>query len=528
MKRVRVLVLLFLIAFSAGAQSLKEAIKYSDREQFQKAKSILSVLISTDSKNVDEYYYYLGDICFKNDQLDSARYWFMQGVKLNESSALNYVGLGKVSMDNNPVEGKANFDKAVSIAKKDARVYAAIAEYYTTLDKPKGKEALEYAKKGVEADPKNSWAKLMLGDAQLKGLGEAGPSKAILQYKEAFALDPNSPLALWKIGNLYLAARNYELGIQTFKDGLTKDSLFAPIYKDLGELYYRANKYDKAISSYKKYLEIRDKSDMTDFRYASFLFINGDYTNALIILDALNKKNFNNPILYRIMAYSQYETKDYKTALQTMDLFWKKAEDRKVISQDYEYYGKILAKNGKDSLAVEYINKALEKDTSRKELYSEIVTIWYGAKKYDKSAAALQKKIDITKATARPTALANDYLTLGRTYMIAKNYAMADSAFANVVLLKPELAIGYINRARANGNLDPNQEKGLAKPFYEKFIEMAKADPEKNKNELIEANSYLGAYYYKKDKAKYDEAWGNVRALDPTNKQGIAAEKLKW
>ena len=528
MKTIKLFVLSVLITASAGAQSLKDAIRYIDREQFQKAKSTLSALIKDDSKNADNYFY-MGDVYYKNDQYDSARYWYMQGTQLNENSALNYVGLGKVAMQqDNAVEGKANFDKAVSLAKKNGTIYAAIAEYYTTLDKPNGKEALPYASKGVEIDPKNIWAKLILGDAYIAIPGDGG-SKGLEQYKAAMKLDPKSPLPLWKIGKVYVAVKNFELGIKTFNDGLAQDSLFAPIYKDFGELYYRAKKYDKAISSYKKYLSIRDKSDDTDFRYASFLYLNQDYTNALTILNTLAKKNYANPILYRIMAYSQYETKDYTSALQNMDIFWTKINAKKTIPQDYEYYGKLLAKKGgQDSLAVDYLNKAIERDSTNKELYGDIVTIWNNAKRYDKAAPALQRKIDATKASAKASTLANDYLTLGRTYMYAKNYALADSAFANVVRIKPELPVGYLNRARANGNIDPTQEKGLAKPYYEKYIELAKVDSEKNKNDLIEAYSYLGAYYYKKDKAKFDEAWSNVRTLDPNNKKGIDAAKIKW
>lgn len=525
MKTIKLAVLSVMVTLSASAQTLKDAIKYSDREQYQKAKDILTGLVKTDTKSTDQYYY-LGDVYLKNDQTDSARYWFMQAVKLNENSALNYVGLGKSSMANNATEGKANFDKAVSLAKKDGRVYAAIAEYYISLDKSENAKALEYATKGVEIDAKNAWAKLVLGDVYFSS-GDG--SKAIEQYKAALALDPKSPLAFWKIGKLYLAAKNYDVGMQSFKDGLAQDTDFAPIYREMGELYYRAKKFDKAIESYKKYLELRDKSDETDYRYASFLFLNEDYANALTVLNNLAKKNYSNPVIYRLMAYSQYETKDYNNALQNMDTFWKKADTKKVITQDYEYYGKILSKKGQDSLAVEYLTRALEKDTTKKELYGEIANIWFVAKKYDKAAEAYQQKIDATKATAKSTALANDYLSLGRSYMLNKSYTEADLAFGKVTELKPELPIGYLYRARANANLDPKQEKAQAKPYYEKYIDIAKADAEKNKKELIEAYTYLGSYYLlvNKDRSKSDEAWNNVRTLDPSNKAAIEAAKMK-
>ena len=525
MGSMRVVIVLLFVSFVAKAQTMKEAIQYSDREQYQKAKAVLLNLIKTDVKNADQYFYYMGDVYYQNEQYDSARYWFMEGVKLNENNPLNYAGLGKISMEKNPTEGLANFDKAVSLAKKDCRPYAIIAAYYTSLDKPNGVKAVEYGLKGVATDAKNAWAKLVLGDAYF---ANNDGTKAIEQYKASLALDPKSPLPFWKIGKLYLAAKNYDVGLQTFNDGLAMDEDFAPIYREIGELYYKAKKFDKAIASYQKYLQLRDKSDDANFRYASFLFLNEDYSDAINLLNGLVKSNYNNPVVFRLLGYSLYESKEYKEALQDMDIYWKKVESKRIITQDYEYYGRILNKNGKDSLAVEYLTKAIEKDTSRKELYGEIAAIWFVAKKYDKAALAFQKKIEVTKATAKPTVLANDYLSMGRSYMQSKKFVEADSAFAKVTELKPEIPIGYFYRARTNTYLDPKSEKALAKPYYEKYIELAKGEPEKNKKDLVEAYSYLGSYYLfvNKDKAKADEAWTSVRALDPSNKSAIEAAKL--
>ena len=524
MRSFKLIVVLLMLVVSSNAQTLKDAVIYSDREQFQKAKNILTGLIKSEIKGTDQFYY-LGDIYFKNEQYDSARYWFMQGVKIDESSALNYVGLGKVSMAANPTEGKANFEKAISLAKKDGRISASISEYYLTIDKPEKAIALIHAKKALEIDLKNSWVKLIAGDAYLANLDG---TKAMELYKAALAQDPKSPAPLWKMGKLYLAAKNYEVGIQTFKDGLVVDSLYSPIYRDLGELYYRAGKNDKAILNYKKYLSIRDKSDLTDFRYASFLYLNQDYASALTLLTNLSSKNFNNPVIYRLMAYSQYESKDYVGAQNSMEIFWKKTEAKKVISQDYEYYGKILSKRGLDSLAVNNLTIAIERDTTKKELYGEIANIWFASKRYDKAAVAFQTKIEKTKATAKSSGLANDYLNMGRSYLLNKNYTEADLSFGKLIELKPDLAVGYLYRARAISNLDANQEKALAKTYYEKYIELAKVDTEKNKKELIEAYSYFGSYYYKKDKLKFDETWAIVRSLDPTNKAGNDAIKIKW
>ncbi|MCK7525612.1 MAG: hypothetical protein MZV64_52415 [Ignavibacteriales bacterium] len=75
-------------------------------------------------------------------------------------------------------------------------------------------------------------------------------------------------------------------------------------------------------------------------------------------------------------------------------------------------------------------------------------------------------------------------------------------------------------------NFDPESENGLAKPFYEKFIELAKRDQEKFKKELIESYSYLGYYYYlQQDNQKSKAVWQEVLLIEPDNKQ--ATEVIK-
>ncbi len=110
--------------------------------------------------------------------------------------------------------------------------------------------------------------------------------------------------------------------------------------------------------------------------------------------------------------------------------------------------------------------------------------------------------------------------------MIGLEYAKADSALIMLSTKAPNLAIAYFWRARVNSNFDPESEAGLAKPFYEKFIELAKGEPDKFKKELIESYSYLGYYYYlQKDNAKSKENWQEVLRLDPENTQ--ATEVIK-
>jgi tetratricopeptide (TPR) repeat protein len=110
---------------------------------------------------------------------------------------------------------------------------------------------------------------------------------------------------------------------------------------------------------------------------------------------------------------------------------------------------------------------------------------------------------------------------------IKLDYAKADTALTMLVQKVPDLAVAYFWRARINANFDPESKLGLAKPYYEQFIERAAADKDKFKKELIESYQYLGYYYYlQEDNVKSKVYWQEVLNLDPENKQANDVIKM--
>ena len=62
----------------------------------------------------------------------------------------------------------------------------------------------------------------------------------------------------------------------------------------------------------------------------------------------------------------------------------------KFIANDYKYKGVLLARTGKDSLALLEMERAIVADpTSAKDIYTEMGITAYRAKKYDKVVSVL-------------------------------------------------------------------------------------------------------------------------------------------
>jgi len=507
----------FMFSTVLFAQTLKDAVKLTDNEQFENADAIYKRLIASEPNNGDNYFYY-GENYFKNEQLESAKAMYTKGVEVNANNPLNYVGLGKISWyTNNAADANANFFKAKTLSlSKNAIVLIKIAEVLIKAEVKNLPEAIKLLDMAIKLDPKNPEAYILMGDALLEQNPGSGGT-AIANYEKATQLDKSSVKAILRTGQLWARARNYTEALKEYKKASNIDSTYAPAYREKAEIYFRAGQYQNAVAQYQKYLSLNNNISAKT-RYAGFLYQAKQYKEAITQGMEVYKVDSSNVYLFRYLGYSYYENAEYPNGVIKMESFFRRAaadKDVKVIPQDHEIYGKLLAKTGKDSLGVIQLVKAYELDSAKKELFGDIGASYLKAKKYTEAIESYNKKIASGKANA------NDYFGLGRSYYFLKDFVNADSAFVKITRSNPELPLGYVWRAKANVQLDPKTDKGLAKPHYEAFISKVKPEEvEKNKKDLIDANVYLGYYYVlKKDYATAKPYYQKLKELDPNNKQ---------
>ena len=74
--------------------------------------------------------------------------------------------------------------------------------------------------------------------------------------------------------------------------------------------------------NYKKYLALTDKSLNSQLRYAKFLFYGKQFQESIDIIKQIVAKDSSDYINYRLLGYSSYEIKDYKTGLTAMNKFF--------------------------------------------------------------------------------------------------------------------------------------------------------------------------------------------------------------
>jgi len=522
MNRIFFSALVTVFSLTMQAQTLNEAKVLTLNEQHEAASSMFLQLVAKFPMKGD-YWYYFGDNLLHAENTDSAQILFTRGVQEEPSNPLNYIGLGKIYKGSGKqADATAAFTKALSLgADKNAEVMIRIAEAHITMDPKNLADAFKLLQTAEKLQPKNPEIQILQGDAFLEN--NDGTS-AIKYYDKAKAMDSKSPTAALRLGQLWVRARNYQGkdgdkgALEYYREAIELSPNFAPAYRELGDLYALAQRFDDAKENYSKYLQLSKGNLTAKRRYAAFMYKTKDYKGALQQLEEIAAVDTGYNINNRLAAYCYFETKVYDKGLVSIEKFFAKQPENKLLSSDFEYYGKLLSSSGKDSLAIVKLSEALTKDSSNADLYSDIAAIYAKQKKHPEAIAMYQKKLDMGKG------ITNDYFRMGQSLFQTQQYGKADTAFSKVTESQPKLMTGHVWRAKANANLDPDSKLGLAKPYYEKVVEMGEVDSTsrvKYKKELTEAYRYLGAYYFlvAADKNTAIGFWEKVLAIVPDDQQ---------
>ncbi|MCX7606077.1 MAG: tetratricopeptide repeat protein [Bacteroidia bacterium] len=515
------------------AQSLSEAEQALTRENYDRALLLTQQILSAKPKELYAYYLqgqaYLGQFRQTDEEegrrsllLRQAREAFSAALGKNPKYPFAHIGLAEVEiLEKNTEAAKGALSKAEEYGASDVKALVEAARVYALLG---GKLGIDKAtlllSKAKTKDPTNP--------SILRGLGDLWYQQGVLElaidnYQQATTAEPNNPENSYKLGLAYMKAKSYREAGESFRKAIEIDASFAPAYRELGEIYYLVQKYPQAKENYQKYVMLKPELPAR-VRYATFLYLSKDYKAAIQEIRTVLKDTFS-LTLQRLLGYSLIEDGQYEEGLKQLALYFERQNPDKVIAKDYSFYAKALDKSGKDSLAVLFYKKAIDKDPSlATELYPEMANALNSLGRYRESAEALEKAIEKNPSLNLYYSLGRIYYKLGQSERDTTYYHKAIRAFSHVQEKKPDLVPVYTELGRCAAMLDPESTQGRAKPHYEKVIELASSDPVKYKSDLIEAYSYLGYYYYTKEEfPKSYDAYLKLKELDPQNAQAAQA-----
>ena len=494
------------------AQNFKEVEDLIAGERYDDAVNMLQAMKNKEPRN-PYVYFGLGEATLnsfisdpfsdtKSNVVKKATDFFREGVKTDSLNPLNYVGLGIVELydTDDTITADRYFMKAEKLIPekrkriKDLHITTVLklstAELYA--QNPRIYKSKMYVERLKKMAPKMPEVYIANGDILLYKTSNAG--EAVSSYEKALSLR-NDPLTNVLIGEIFVSARMYNDAQKYFEQAIKVDSMFAPAYKGFGDLYYAENQNSKAKNYYSRFLQMTGNNIPAKIIYTKALFKGKDYPGALKEAEEVIQKDTSKRYIYRIAAYSAYrmDPPDLEKASHYMELLFNKAKKEELINQDFLNYGRILLDQHKDSVdinkGVSMLEEAYRADTTDQSLIAEIFKDAYQYKVYPVALKYLTLLIKYGANTQ------NNYIFLGKVYYQMKEYTQADSIFQIAIQKDSTNIEAYRWRGYALSWLDPEMKTGIAKPVFEKMIELGSSDTAKYKKELVDANSYLGSYY---------------------------------
>lgn len=528
MRKIKIISFLLSFLISANilfAQSIDEGKRFLYYERYNSAKDVFNKLVNANPNNVDAVYW-LGQTYLGEEDSISAKALYQKTLNANPNSPLMLVAMGHIALlENQNNDARNRFETAISLTKgKDYNVINAISR--ANVDTKAGDAV--YAIGKIKTIPENKrtaeiWT--TLGDAYRKLIDGAN---AQLAYQSALAVDPNYARASFMIGRLYQTQGfTQELYyMKYYNEAITKDPKFAPVYVWLSQYYYKRD-INKAKEYLDKYIAVADADTQNCYYQASYLYASGQYQQTITKANECISAGGKNPhpSLFGLKAFAYDKLGDSANAKTFFEMYFQKQNPEKLESGDYAKYGLVLLKfPGNEATAAGYIQKAIALDTleeNKIEYITSVANSYLASKNYNEAAKWYTKLFSIKKNVTR-----TDIYNAGYNYYRGGNYKATDSIFGLYQQKYPEDILGVYMRARASEGIDTAGVLGLAKPYYEKVIQLGEAstDTARVKSQLIVAYNYMIAYYYnvKKDKATALSYNDKILAIDPTNAQAIA------
>jgi tetratricopeptide (TPR) repeat protein len=545
MKNILIILGLF-FTFSLSAQNIKEIDNLIASERFDDATNALLALKNSSPTN-PYVYFDLGEVTLKSyindpysdtrtNTIKKAKSYFSEGVKADSLNPLNYVGMGIIELykNNDTIKADTYFSKANALIPQESfSLFSSWKNKITDLhlktlvkletselyaSSPRFNKSELYYKKILDIKPNLTEAYIAFGDVLLSQLKA---SEAILQYKKALNIE-NTALLNYMVAKIYYLARNTDEAKKYYESALKLDSLFAPAYKGLGEVYYKNKKNKLAKKNFGKFLQLTGNNIPAKINYVKALYKAKDFDGTISIAEDILRADSSKTYLYRLIAYSaaDKQSPDMETALTYIQKFFAKTLTDELIIKDYTYYSKILLDLKPDSsgvrLGVEMLEKAYLSDTTDNDMLVDLIKTSYSNKVYDIEIKYLSQKINNGDDTP------NNYMLLGRAYYYNKDFAKADSVYTIVTAVDSLNTEVWKWKAYSLIQQDPELKTGLAKPAFDKIIEITNNEESKYLKERYEAYSYLGSYYVFSSNSDINKAVNYLKKsieLDLKNKQ---------
>jgi tetratricopeptide (TPR) repeat protein len=433
----------------------------------------------------------------------------------------------KTLIKSNPQQAIAKADEIVKVKKnkKNAELVSGIARAF--LEAKDVALAEKYLAIGKSANNKDPLLSMLEGDIAVE---KNDPGTACQMYEQAIYLDKNCFDAYVKYANVYREA-NPEEAINKLENLKSVNPAKAfDVDRTEAKIFYSKNQFDKAAEAYARIIDnpAVKKDDIRNYSFA--LFLSHQFAKSLEVAKKGLEKDPRSAVFNRLAMYNNTDLKNYDEAEKAADAFFNASDSAQYSYLDYKYYGYLMTAQKKYDKAIGAYKTALEKDSTQHALWKELSDAYDEMEDYPSAIDAFNNYLKTLPAAENTPdlkfSLGKLYYGAGDQYADKKDadkskesFMKADSLFKEYSAAVPDNYKGYFYDARCNSKLDPDTKQGLAKPYYEKALEIALAKNDSRYNSVIlESYRYLAYYCYLKNQLSQAKDYCNkIVAIDPTN-----------
>ena len=444
----------------------------------------------------------------------------LQGIK---SKAPNVAELAKTAYKKNKKDAAALIKVARAFyEQKDTANAILFANYANEAGKPKYQYAPAY---------------LLLGDIEATYGTDGG--KAAGFYNQAITFDPKNPEGYKKWAMVYrkISPSQAAKKLQDMKANCPNEDVDG----FTGHMYMLVNDEKNAYESYKKAdISKLDKAYLNEYVRASYF--TGHFDDALKAAEAGLKLEPRNPTFNRLAMFSNYELKNYDAAKAYIHKYFNETDSAKFSEYDHFYTALIYqALEDKENMYAQY-DKALElvNDSSMIKRHAILKSVSDSYLKDQQFENAIKYYQDYL--ACKPDLNSDDHEGLAKIYSKYADFdeprkpELVGKAIAAYKAMGEKFPIQAIYAAyqcaSMNNKLDKTGEKGLAKPDYQKVVDLlaGKADRDNSENTMLKYSyHYLmsNAFIYGKNKALAKEYADKILAIDPEYAPALQIRDLK-
>jgi tetratricopeptide (TPR) repeat protein len=416
--------------------------------------------------------------------------------------------------------------------KNAENLYAFGRAFYEAQDTA---NAHVYANYALEAS-KNKFAPayVLLGD--IAALGDDGGAAAS-QYDQAIYYDKKLVEAYRKYAMVY--RKIDPAGAAAKLDELKANCPEVSVDAIKGHIFMVGGDEKAAYNEFKKVpIGQLDKDYLNEFARVSYF--QGHYEDALAACQEGLKDKPRNATFTRLAMFSNYELKNYEAAKDYIYKYFNETDSAKFSEYDHYYSALIYDALGEKQNAYAEYDKALAlvQDGSMIKRWTILKTLSDAYLKDKDFEKAIKYYQEFT--ASKPGLNFDDEESLATIY---SKYAKEDASKKEELTNKAaniygELATKYPNqvayatymRANLRNSLDNNMEKSLAKPDYQKLVDIlgAKADRTKGENTMLKTAYHYLMFnaYINKDVAGAKAYADKILAIDPAYDAALKIKEL--